>query len=858
MAQKLDHPVSYSATDSVILTKDGTGFLHGKGSVKYDQMELEAEYIRAVMDSNLIYAHGVMDTVEGEMKGDPVITDNGQKYESEHIAYNLNTKKGFIRGVVTEQGEGYVIADKTKKLEDNSMLMAGGKYTTCDDHEHPHFYLKMTRAKVKQKEYIATGPAYMVMGDVPVPLAIPFGFFPFTDTYSSGLLMPNYGDDYQRGLYLQGLGYYFAFSDYCDLEVRGDIYTKGTWAINATSKYIWRYHFNGSLNISYRNDKQGEPDMPGYVSARNFSIGWSHNQDPKSNPYSTLSASVNFSTSGYNRSNINSYYNMALNSENTKSSTISYTQRFPDSPWSMSATMRLDQRTRDSTISLTLPDISINMSSIAPFKRKHAVGKEKWYEKIKVNYGFNGRIAVNNMKEKHLLHSNFLREWQTGMRHKASINASWTIAKYINISPSINMTDRMYFQRQSQSQYWDAADNKLKTDTTTTTGFYNVFDFDASLSMNTTFYMFFIPSKKLFPNSKVDRFRLKLTPNISGSFHPDFGDKVWGYYGTYTDVNTGKEVTYDRFDKQIYSNAPQGLNASISFGLATNFEVKHINKKDTTGNNPWMVSSIIDNFSVNGSYNFAADSMNFSNFSVNLRLKMPKALNNYTINLSTSLDPYMYQLNENGKPVRTNKQYWSHGRFPHWNGTSTSFSYTFNNQTFEKWRNKLQKKKDQSTASTENGNMETMEVQSDGKMSNATQGGKDTPADEDGFKKTDIQWSVGISYTIRYGAGGDFDYRKMYFKMILTHNLTGNISIGLGKGWKASTSLSFDCRTKKLAASTINISRDLHCWNMSASINPFGPYKNYTFHIGVNASMLADLKYDKSSATSASRQINWW
>ena len=299
---KLTAPVHYQAGDSMLMMGDGTAYLHGKGELKYESMELQSDFIRMNVDSSQIYAHGVWDSIDGEWKGKPVFKDGQDSYETNELTYNIKTQKGYIRKVVTQQGEGYIIADKTKKAEGDVMMMGGGQYTTCDNHDHPHFYLKMTKAKVKPGEYIATGPAYMVVGDVPLPLAIPFGFFPFTNKYSSGLIMPNFGDDYTRGLYVNGLGYYFALCDYMDLQVTGDIYTRGTWAIRAQSKYIWRYHFNGSLNISYRNDVTGTKGLPDYAVSKNFSVQWSHSQDAKFNPYSTFSASVNFATSGYNRS----------------------------------------------------------------------------------------------------------------------------------------------------------------------------------------------------------------------------------------------------------------------------------------------------------------------------------------------------------------------------------------------------------------------------------------------------------------------------------------------------------------------------------------------------------------------------
>ncbi len=868
----IDAPVSYSSKDSVVMMGNGNAFLHGSGSIKYQDMELESEFIKCNLDSSTIYACGVLDTAENEWKGKPVFKDKRDQYESNEIIYNLSTKRGIIRNVVTQQGEGYILAQKTKKMDDDVMMMSGGKYTTCDNHEHPHFYLNLSKAKVKPGEYIAAGPAWLVVGDVPLPLAIPFGFFPFTDTYSSGLIMPNFGDNYERGLYLNGIGYYFALCDYADLEITGDIYTKGTWAVYAKSRYLKRYKFNGNISLNYRSDVTGERDMPDYTKATNFSVQWTHTQDSKANPYNNFSASVNFSTSGYNRSNINSYYNPQLNSENTKSSSISYTQRFPDSPWSLTMSALISQRTKDSTISLTLPDLSVNMSSIKPFKRKKASGKERWYEKITMSYTGNGKIAVNSIKEDKILHSNFLRDWQTGLKHYIPISASFTVLKYLSITPSINLTDRMYFQRVDQS--WDHSAQALRRDTTN--GFYNVFDFNANISMQTKIYGFYTPSRKLFPNGKVDKFRHIITPSLGFSYHPDFGKKGWGYYGEYDqpvytdaiDPATGLKIqeydeegnpvfvhqTYSRFANQLYSTAPQGAAAKLNFGLANNIEVKIRNDKDTTGKEPFKVWSVIDNFSINGGYNFIADSMNWDLFSVNLRLKIPKV--NTTINLSTKLDPYMYELNALGTPVRTNKQYWHNKKFPHWDGTNFSFSYTFNNQTFKKWFGKKDGKEE---APEDDGNMDPTTVNEDGTMNNGkrkTHSHSETT--EDGYTKTEIPWSLSISYSIRYGNSSTFDYEKMWYKMELTHNLMLSGSLGLGQGWKISGSASYDFKAKKFSSANFTVTRDLHCWSMSCSFVPIGPFKSYNFHIGVNASMLADLKYDKSSTDSTNKQVSWW
>lgn len=882
----LSAPVHYQSSDSMIMMHNGNAYLHGKGALQYETMNLTSEFIRMNLDSSLIYAHGVYDTLENEWTGKPVFKDGKDEYETNEITYNIKTQKGYIRHVVTQQGEGYIIADRTKKVQGNEMMMAGGQYTTCDDHDHPHFYLKMTRAKVKPGEYIATGPAYMVVGEVPLPLAIPFGFFPFTDSYSSGLIMPTFGDDYTRGFYLNGIGYYFALNDYMDLQVTGDIYTRGTWAVRAQSKYVWRYRFSGNINISYRNDVTSEKGMPDYAQNKNFQVQWTHSQDSKFNPYSTFSASVNFATSGYNRSNINSYYNANLYAENTKSSTINFTQRFPDSPWNLSASASLTQRTKDSTLSLTAPELSVSMSSIYPFKqiRQAALkksgkpaGKEQWYEKIKMSYTMNGRIAVNSIKEKDFLTSDFLRDWQTGIRHSLPVSASFMLFKYISITPSLNLRDRMYFSRIDHR--WNEEMQALEMDTTT--GFYNVFDFDLGVSMSTKLYGFYTPLRKLFPKGKVEKFRHVVTPTLSISYHPDFGTNWWGYYSNidepvYAGVDsiTGRKIQkmdsdgtpmvthrqISRFSNSSFGNAPQGMSATLGFGVSNNLEMKVVNQDDTTGKVPYKVVSLIDNLSINGGYNFAADSMNWSLFSVNLRLKFPK-LNNYSLNLNTTLDPYMYELNANGSPVRTNKQYWHNGRFPHWSGLRWSFSYTLNNNTIKKWIEQANGKKVKAEEETEETDLASIEKNEDGTEKNAKlrkdKKKQETEVD-DGYVKTEIPWSISINYSLAYANGRTFNYEKMQYDMEFTHSLSMNGNIGLGQGWKVSASMTYNFDYKKVTSCVFNISRDLHCWNMSASINPIGPFKSYTFHIGVNASILSDLKYDTNSNQSTNARVTWW
>ena len=871
--ETIDAKIEYSSADSMIIMGNGIAYMYGSGDLKYKTMELTAEYIRVHMDSSTLYAKGVLDTIENEWIGKPIFSEGNDSYETDEITYNLKTQKGIIMNAVTEQGEGYILAEKTKKAEGDVLMMAGGKYTTCDDHDHPHFYLQMTKAKVKPGDYIATGPAYLVVGDVPLPLAIPFGFFPFTDSYSSGLIMPNFGDDYTRGLYLSGIGYYFAINDYMDLELTGDIYTRGTWAVQARSRYLKRYKFNGSFSVNYRWDVTGEKDMPDYNVAKNLSVQWTHTQDSKANPYNNFSASVNFKTSGYNRSNINSYYNVQANSENTTSSSISYTQRFPDSPWNIGLSMNLTQRTKDSTLNVNLPSLTVSMSRIYPFKKKVRVGKEKWYEKISLQYNgsFNNSITC---KEDYFFKSNFVKDWDNRLKHSLSSSASFMAFKYLSITPSISFNDRMFFSRVDQR--WNEERNQVQKDTVM--GFYNVYDFNASVSMSTKLYGFYIPFRKWF-GDKVDRFRHVMTPSLNFTYHPDFSKDYWakrygGFYGSYDQLVTTRDEAgnivpkldenglpiYEVIDYCRFKEAPsRGAAATLGFSLGNNLEMKLRNDKDTTGKEPYKVYSIIDNLSISGGYNFIADSMNWQNFSVNLRIKIPKV--NYTINLSGQFDPYMYTTTPSGRHIRCNELYWNNGRFPHFLGTSTSFSYTFNNDVVKKWFDKDNKKKTEEENPEEN--IEATVDPLTGEVIEAppTDKKKEKKKEEvtdDGYLFAQIPWSLSVSYNLRYGAGNEWDEKRNYYKMEFRHNLSFSASLGLGNGWKASTSLSYDVNAKKLSYTSINVSRDLHCWSMSASFVPFGPYKSYTFHIGVNASMLADLKYDKSSADATGKRINWW
>lgn len=844
----LDAPVSYQATDSIVMTAGNWAYLFGEGDVKYQNIELQSELIEMNMDSSIVYAKFGLDSI-GQEFGYPLFKEGEQQYESKTMRYNFGTKKGYITDVITQQGEGYVTAGRTKKMEGDILNMVGGRYTTCDEHEHPHFYIQMTKAKVRPNKNIVTGPVYLVMEDVPLyPIGLPFCFFPFSSTYSSGIIMPTFGDESSRGFFLRDGGYYFALSDYMDLAVLGEIYTKGSWGLSAKSSYKKRYKYSGSFNASYLVTKLGDKGLPDYSLSKDFQVRWSHTQDSKANPYLSFSASVNFSTSSYDRNNQNSYYastgSYAAVNQNTKSSSINITKRFANNPFTISANMSINQTTRDSSIAVTLPSMTITMSRTFPFKRKRAVGKERWYEKISMSYSgtFSNSITT---KENLLFKSNLIKDWNNAMQHSIPLSATFQLFKYINISPSFNYKERWYTSKierayDPQKQTFVARD--------TTYGFYRIYDFNGSISASTTLYGFFKPLP--FLGKKVEMIRHRMEPSVTVSAAPDFGSTRFGYYQTYVyqDANgVDHEYTYSPFSHNMYGVPSTGKQGNISFSVNNNIEMKVRSDKDSTG---FKKISLIDKLSLSMSYNMAADSFQWSDLNVGLRLKLSKS---YTLNLNGVFDTYTY--NENGQ--RVNIPRWKAGKgIGRLRSTSTSFSYTFNNDTFKKWFGGGDEKKSNTTANNENPTdpndpNSTLDPENDGeteKKSGRLLGKKKETGDidEDGYTIASIPWSFSFNYglSLRYGA---FDKIRREYKYALSHSLSFNGNIQPTKNWRFNFNATYDFDAKKISYMTCNITRDLHCWNMSANFVPIGPYKSYSFSIAVSSSLLKDLKYDKHS-----------
>lgn len=854
----INSTVTFSAQDSIVLIGTNNAFLYGASEVEYGEFKLNSENIGMDLDNSTVSASGARDSL-GNLEGNPVFKDKSGEYESETMSYNFKTEKGYITNIVTQQGEGYLTGGATKKNADGSYFLENGRYTTCDDHEHPHFYFNITRGKMRPGKDVVTGPAYMVLADVPLPLALPFGYFPFSKSYSSGIIFPSFGDDYTKGFYLRNGGYYFAINDYVDLALTGEIYTKGSWGISGQSRYVKRYRFRGNFNISYLKTVVGDKGAPDYAQQTNFQVIWNHSQDAKANPNLSFSAAVNFTTSGYTRNDLNSYYSSAF-TENTKSSTVSLSYRFPGTKWAIATTANITQRTQDSTLAVSFPNLTVTMSQLAPFKRKRAVGGERWYEKIRMSYSGQFQNSLTAQQDQFFKKS-LIKDWRNGMRHSVPISATFSLFKYVNISPSISLNDRMYSSKIKRQ--WDPNANTEVADTTY--GFYNVFDFNASISLDTKIYGFWKPMK--FLGDKVQMIRHVLTPTVSFSWAPDFGSPMWGYYGSYSYTNSaGQEVTrdYSYFQHGLFGTPSRGKTGVLSVNLANNLEMKVKSESDSTG---VRKISLIENFSIGQSYNFAADSLNWSNINTSIMLRLVK---NFNLSLSASWDPYIYRLNASGNPVRVNIPRWKAGKgWAKLSSTGTSFSYTFNNDTFRR-------KKNTDSSTSDSGNpfddgegyddvagefpdgvqpdSEDFAARAEEKRQRRRQSG-DTSADADGYSKWECPWSLTLNYSVSYGYG-DFDYVKMDYKGKFYQNLSISGSIRPTKNWNFTMSMSYNFDAKKIAYMNCSITRDLHCFTMTASFVPVGPYKSYNFHIAVKSSLLKDLKYDKRS--SQTNGIQWY
>jgi len=831
-APLIDAPIVYNAEDSMIVSLDGQNvFLYNNAKVTYQNIELTAYYIELDLETKEIYAEGIPDST-GTMIQKPVFKQGTEEYESETMRYNFETEKAFITKVVSKQGEGFIHSDRTKKIGKEVFITEDAKYTTCDA-DHPHFYLQLSKAKVISNKKIITGPAYMVLEDFPIYFPfLPFGYFPNSPTYSSGILIPKYGEENNRGFFLRDGGYYWAASEYFDLAVQGDIYSKGSWGTRMKTNYKKRYKFNGGFGFDYAINKYGEKSQDTYAKSKQFKLTWTHSQDAKANPAQTFSASVNLSSSGYDKQNA---YNTSDYLTTTKQSSISYSRRFENTPFNMSVNLRHSQNTRDSTMSLSLPEMTFSMAKVYPFRKKTRSGKMKFYEKFGINYTANMKNTIS-AHESEIFGSSFATDWKNGIRHNLPISfPSFNLFKYVNFSPGISYNEKWYFKKYDY-EYVAGADfmnnpsgipSTVRVDTIT--GLNRVYDYAYSVSSSTNIYGMFIPRN---PNSRIKGIRHKMTPSISFSYRPDFGQDKFGYWKEVQVDEKGSTRYLDVNAGGVYGGSPgRGESGSVSFSLSNNLEMKVLENPDSTktgDEQKFKKVKIIDNLGISSSYDLIADSLNLAPFRIQARTTVAGV----SINMGTTVDPYM--LDENYRKVH--RYAWNErsglGKLGRVTNANLSFGMTFNS--------KKNKEDNQNNASNNS------EAVGDDQNLDANQ----TPEPEavipsiyDNYVDFDMPWDFGFDYSLNY-TGASRAYPNG--RVSQTIGVRGNVNIT--EKWKASMNTNFDIEAGEFSFTTFNLTRDLHCWAMSFNFVPFGFRKSYSFTISAKSSMLADLKLQKQQS----------
>ncbi len=831
----IDAPIFSTARDSIVEDfSDGKKmiYFYGDVSVTYNNLQIKAEYMAFDVETNTVFAKGMPDTT-GEMIGQPVMTQGESTYEMESVYYNFNTQKAKIKNMITQEGDGFLHGQYLKKMPDNSINISKGKYTTCD-HEHPHFYLKMTAAKVvndKGTKRTVFGPAYAVIEDVPTPLAIPFGFVPQISGRSSGLLMPNYGEENARGFFLRGLGYYFVFGEHVDLSATADIYSKGSWGVQLNSRYNKRYKFNGNFALSYSKDKTGEKGSPDYFETSNFGVQWSHAQDPKARPGTTFRASVNFSSPSNNKYNSQSI-NEAL--QNQISSSISYSKTWAGSPFSLSVNALHSQNSRDSSYAITFPNLTFTVNRIYPFKKKERSGPEKWYESFAFNYSTTLENKIN-FKASEFGQPDFLKKMKNGMKHNFSISLpTFRLFKYINGSPSVSYGMNWFFSDMEKvfNQETQKVENKY-SDPFSTFGITQNFSFGVSL--DTRLYGMFNFGK----GRKIEAIRHMVTPSLSFSAQPEMGTAANGYRSmSYVDANGIQHVVdYNRYEGQIYSAPRKGKSASMNFSIGNNFEAKLRDKKDTTGTGVKKVK-LIDQLSIGGSYNFLADSMNLSNISVNLSTTI---FGKMGISANATLDPYA--VNEYGTRI-SKFNIAQEGGFKLARLTNASFSTSY--QFSGEGKSRLGADYDPSTAEGAARKGKTDMYQ---RIYFHPVTGEYIPGGWVYYLDPEIPWSLNFNFSYAYNR----QYQRANERLMTKHNHTMTLGVSaqlrLTKDLNFNLNTGFDLTKMKMTTTQLSGTYDLHCFTISVSWIPNGQWESWSFSIRAKASALADLLQYKKNAS---------
>ena len=800
----------------------------GDVEVSYDNIKLKADYMEYDMSTGTVFARGTYDSLSREWKGQPEMTQGGQTFNMEEVRYNFNTRKARITNMITKEDDGILHGKNIKMMPDKSINITKGKYTVCDL-EHPHYYLKLSTAKVvtKPSQKTVFGPAHIVVEDVDLPIGIPFGFIPKRPDRATGLLMPSFGEENARGFYLRDAGMYFVLGDYFDMSLTGDYYTLGSWAANLNSRYMVKYKFSGNLAVNYSVDQTGEKGSTDFFQSKNFGVRWSHSQDSKAHPGTSFSASVNFSSPSNSRYNSHSV-SEAL--QNQISSSVSYSKNW-NGKFNLSVNALHSQNSRDSSYSFTLPNVTFSVSTFYPFKIKNRVGKERFYEKFALGYNTSLQNKIN-FKASEFGEPGFMDKFQNGMAHNFSIKLpDFTLFKYLNVAPNVSYGMNWFFRK--SEAYFDPETNSVKTEMGKQFGTFGAtHNYSGSVSMSTRLYGMYNFGKF----HKVQALRHVISPSVSMSFSPEKG-KAFNGWRTLNYIDTlgvQKSYDYNIYQGQINSAPGKGRSATMSISIGNNLEAKVRDMSDTTGKGSKKVK-ILDQFNISTGYNFLADSLKMNNVGISMSTSIFGKLG---INGNMNFDPYAidergqrvnkYNIVENGVPLRLTN-------------VSGSLSYSLSGK------------------GTVKGN--------DGSNSSGGEGGSGNAADyyrriyyhpltgeyiPGGwlyYTNPNVPWSVNFNYNFSMNRSYSYANNLLSKKDNITQTLgvqgnvqlTPKMSIQAQSGW--------DFTAMKMTTTQFSFRYDLHCFNISVSWVPSGMYQSYSFLISANAAALADLLRFKKSTS---------
>ncbi|MEE1094579.1 MAG: putative LPS assembly protein LptD [Bacteroidales bacterium] len=795
----LDARIDYSAEDSLTFFLDNKDvFLYNKAKIDYDKMKLESGFMTVNFDTKTLFAEGVKDSTDTITQA-PIFKEGNAEYKSKELKYNFDTKQGLISNVFTKESDGYLHGEKVKKKDDRTMYISSGMFTTCDNEDHPHFGISFSKAKAITDDKIVTGPAWFSLMEIPLPVGIPFAYFPFTDGKKSGFLMPSYGNAANRGYYLRNIGWYFAINDYIDLALRGDIYTNLSYALNISSSYVKRYKYRGSIEFRYEDNHTGLKNTPSYSSSSDFKFRWTHSQEAKSHPYRTFSANVNLVSSKFNQytTNVSDYFN------NTTTSSIAFSTRF-GSAWSFTANLGESYNINSGAISLDLPSMTLSSIQFYPFRKKKSSGKRKWYEDISFSYRAN-LINTIDTYDSLLTSSDLIKNFRNGIMHSIPISSNVKILKHLNWTNSISYTERWYTN--SISKTYNPETDLIDKDTIY--GFIANRNANFTSSINTRLYGMFT-----FKKGFIKAVRHVINPSISFNYTPDFSEPSLGFYDFYTDKE-GKRVYYSKTENGVFGSPPQGASGVISFSLGNNLEMKVPDKNDTVEGMRKIV--LLEAFNISSGYDLARDSVNWQPLRLTARTTLFKKL---LINFSAAYTPYV--LNENG--VLTNELLWhKEGRLFQKQNSQWTLNMSWN----------LNSKADH--------NQTTGDYHSPTEMQYSLFSNPNEILSE--HVDFSIPWNLTLG--VNYSRLSSYIVSIAGYQTNQSATLTARGDLNLTEKWKIGFSSGYDFINKDFTYTSIDFYRDLHCWEMRMNWIPFGPRQGWNFSISVKAPMLQDLKYEK-------------